>query len=179
MPVDNDSAQRSTEPQQDLASLLRLGLEARHAWRAEELAAALQYHLKAPLEFDLGSFRPGQARQLRDLAGAQGLLLKSLDDLFQHPLPPPELLREVKDFAKSCIHAVDAPVPKEVARVLYYLSIGCALVRLKQRMSSLSNRELLEGLDQVLGYPWLQRGSRSLLSQARKCVAESTRVGGP
>lgn len=176
--MNDDLSPWPANPQRGLVSLLKLGLEAQHDWRPEELAAVLQYHLRAPLEFDLGAFRPSQASQLRDLAAAQGLLLKSLDDLLQHPLPPIELLREVKDFAKSCIHAVDAPMPKEVARVLYYLSIGSAMIRLNQRITNLNDAELVEGFDCVLGYPWIEAWTRSLLAQARKCLTEPTHGGG-
>lgn len=150
-----------------LASLLRLGIEARADRHPEELQAVLKYHLQAPLDFDLATLPPSSACQMHALAAAKGLLLRSLDDLFMHPLPPLELLQMAKDYAKSCLSAAEAPMPKEVAGVLYYLAIGTALVRRNQRITELSDRELRQGLDSVLSLPWLDPPIITLLQEAR------------
>lgn len=154
-----------------LGEILELGLSARAAWRPEELQAVLEYQLAAPLQFDLGGLDPGLARKLRTLSAAEGLLLQSLRDLFQHPYPPVDLLTLVKGFAKSSSEYPDSPYPREVALVLYYLSIAVALLRCQARITRLTDEELRRGLDWALGQPWLDEASRKILTEARRSLA--------
>ena len=94
-------------------------------------------------------------------------------ELLQHPLPPIQLLVMVKDSAKSCRQAADAPLPKEVASVGYYLCIAAALLRLGQKLSSLNDQELRHGMDWVLGQPWVDDGSKCLVVDARRVLPEA------
>ncbi len=153
--------------------MLALGLAAARPWRPEELAAAWEYHLSAPLQFDLGGLDPARARELRDLSAAQGLLLASLRGLLQHPVPPLELLEMVKDFAKACLCAPDPPLPPELAGALYHLVMAVALSRLGERITNLGDAEILSGLDWAMARPWLDKASRATLARARRLVAES------
>ncbi len=155
------------------AELLALGLAAARPWRPEELAAAWEYHLSAPLQFDLGGLEPARARELRDLSAAQGLLLASLRGLLQHPVPPLEPLEMVKDFAKACLRAPDPPLPRELAGALYHLALAVALTRLGERITNLADAEILHGLDWAMARPWLDKATRATLALARRVVAES------
>jgi hypothetical protein len=154
-----------------LAHILEMGLRAPIAWRPEELQAVLEYQLAAPLQFDLGGLDPGLAAKLRTLSAAEGLLLNNLRDLFRHPHPPVDLLLLVKGFAKSSSEYPDSPYPREVALVLYYLSIAVARLRCQARITNLADEQLRTGLDWTLGQSWVDEASRELLAEARQVVA--------
>jgi len=160
----------SRPPPQRLGEILELGLSARAVWRPEELQAVLEYQLAAPLQFDLGGLDPSVVRKLRTLSAAEGLLLQSLRDLFQHPHPPIDLLTLVKGFAKSSSEYPDSPYPREVALVLYYLSIAVASLRCQARITSLGDEELRRGLDWALGQKWLDEASRKILTEVRQSL---------
>lgn len=157
----------SAKTTSDLGSLLELGLAAERPWLSDELGAVLEDHLAAPIEFTLAALRPMPAAKLRDLTAHQGLWLRSLRELLQYPLPPIQLLVMMKDSAKACRQATDAPLPKEVASVIYYLCIAAALLRLGQKITSLSDHELRDGMDWVLGQPWVDEGGKLLVRQAQ------------
>ncbi|MBP7828442.1 MAG: hypothetical protein KA248_00850 [Kiritimatiellae bacterium] len=132
-------------------------------WRPEELGAVFRHQLTAPVQFDLAGFDPAFAARVRLLSGAQGLLVKSFRDLFQHPHPPVALLEAVKDFAKRAARSREAVLPRDVARMLYYLSIAAALVHCHKRITSLEAAELLRGLKWARGQEWLEDDMRGLL----------------
>src|SRR5208337_2933814 len=83
-----------------LATLMAARREQGRLWRPDELAAIFRHQLSAPVMLDLGGFDPGAAVKLKVLSEAQGLLLKSFSELFEHPAPPIELLEATKEFAK-------------------------------------------------------------------------------
>lgn len=152
-----------------LANLLDPG--AGGAWQPEELGAMFRHQMTTPVEFDLGGFDPAFARRIQLLAGAQGLLVKSFRDLFQHPRPPVALLEAVKDFAKRTASSREATLPKAIARMLYYLSIASALVRCDRRITKLNNTELLQGFRWATTQPWLDVEHRALLEEAAKRIS--------
>jgi hypothetical protein len=127
---------------------------------------------------DLGAFDPHTARRLRNLAEAQGLVLKSFGDLFQHPAPVRELLELVKDFAKANVDHPESGLPGEIAAALYYTSIAAALVRLDVRITQLPDAALQTGLRQTLDQGWLDDATRELLNRALAKVAGETKGGG-
>ncbi|MBN2506200.1 MAG: hypothetical protein JXQ71_05850 [Verrucomicrobia bacterium] len=160
-----DSSSRPSEP---VADHLRLGLAAGRAWGPEELRASLAYELDAPMAFDLGHLVEGDRRRLARLTAAQGLLLRSLRALFEHPHPPPELLRLAKDYAKSHSESPQGSPPREVALVLYYLCIAAASERCGTRLTQLTATELRAGYGWALDRPWLEGVARTLLARARE-----------
>ncbi len=139
---------QNARPEQ-LAEILERTETPGDLWRPEELGALLNHQLAAPIEVDLASLPPVLAQQIRGLADVEGLLMKSLGDLFQHPRPPLALLRLVKDFAKAAHAAPDGPLPGEIARVLYYTSIAVAWLRWGERITRLNDEALREGFDWV------------------------------
>lgn len=149
-----------------LVELMGLGAHADHSWSDEELAAILQYQLARPLESDLGPL-PKEVqeamRQVEPLAPEGG---QTFGFWLHHVHPPVELLKLIKQFAKSS-HAVPLfGIPPQAALALYYLSIAVALVRWKKRLTSLSNDELKVGFDQLANAPWVDAASRAILEQA-------------
>jgi hypothetical protein len=149
---------------------LEWGLQAGQpwTWSAEELGAVLEYEMASPLSFDLRGLPPGQAEQLRSLCAAQGMLLNNLTSLVQHPHPPLEALKLLKDFAKTCARRPNGPLPPPVAQVIYYATIASALCRRGQRISALTKAELDRGLQWVLSLPWVKGETRALIESARQ-----------
>jgi hypothetical protein len=137
-------------------------------WRADELAALFRHQMAAPVLVDLGSFAPRTAEQLKTLAGAQGLLLSSFADLFNHPAPPIQLLQLVKDFAKANMEHPESGLPREIATVLYYASIAAAFVRLDMRISQLPDGDLQRGLGWVQEQKWPDEKTQALVADALK-----------
>src|SRR5689334_5650423 len=84
-----------------VARLLALAAGKPDPWLPQELRAVLAHELAKPVRFDLSTLESGVAAQVKALAEADGLVLKSLAELLLHPRPPVELLRLVKDFAKA------------------------------------------------------------------------------
>lgn len=153
-----------------LSQLLELGLASGRPWQPAELAAAWDYHLSAPLRFELSGLDADQARESRELLAEQGPLVGCLRALLRHPVPPVELLEMTKDFAKACLDSTDSPLPPHVAGVLYHTVIAVALTRTGERITRLSNHELARGFNWALAQEWIDPGSRATLEEARKTL---------
>jgi hypothetical protein len=158
----------SKSPPKSLAAFLAAGAECARLWRPEELTAIFRHQMAAPILVDLGGFDPATASRLKTLSEAQSLLLKSFSDLFQHPVPPLELLSLTKEFAKANMDHPDSSLPHEVAAALYYASIAAALVRLDTRISQLKDPELRRGLLWAMDQPWVDGATRQILTEALK-----------
>lgn len=166
---DFDSAAALTKGRaRELAALISTGDESSPLWGASELAALFRHQMSAPMLMDLGSFDARTAEQLKTLAAAQGLLLSSFADLFNHPAPPLQLLQMVKDFAKANMDHPESGLPREIATALYYISIAAALVRLDARISQLPDAELHRGLRKTQEQKWLDAQTKALLAGALK-----------
>jgi hypothetical protein len=150
-----------------VATVKGLGNEPARVWHPDELAAVFRHQIAAPVSVDLGSLDPGIRGKLKTLTEASGLLLKSFRDLFQHPAPPLELLRLVKEFAKLNREQRESLLPSDLATVLYYLSIAAALVRWGERISALTDDELRRGFAWTLSQDWIDEAARELVVSAR------------
>jgi hypothetical protein len=160
----------------ELAALIHTGDESSPLWGANELAALFRHQMSAPMLMDLGSFDPRTAEQLKTIAAAQGLLLSSFADLFNHAAPPLPLLQMVKDFAKANMDHPESGLPREIATALYYSSIAAALLRLDARISQLPDADLQRGLRKVHEQKWLDAQTKALLDGAAKKLSGK---GGP
>lgn len=158
---------------QRLANVMGLRDDTHRLWTAEELSAIFEHQMRAPVSVDLGAMEPHLAAKLRMLADATGLLLKSFADLFQHPQPPIELLKLVKDFAKLNRDRTESLLPNEVATALYYLSIAAGLVRLGHRITALPNTELRRGFAWMLAQPWISGPQRELVEEAQRKLSSA------
>jgi len=154
-----------------LAAFMAAGQESSRLWRPEELGAIFRHQMSSPILVDLGGFDPATAARLKTLSHAQSLLLTSFQDLFQHPIPPIELLTLTKEFAKGNMDQPDSSLPNDVAAVLYYASIAAALVRLDRRISQLGDAELKRGLEWAKGKSWVEAPMRQLLEEALQKLA--------
>lgn len=108
-------------------------------------------HLYSQIELDAQSFDAIRwMRRLGDRA------IDTYMDLFTHPDPPLDQLRLVKDLAQTALRAEEASrgvsprskweMPREAAELLYQLPIAVARTRLRQDISKISNRSLIQGL---------------------------------
>ncbi len=149
-----------------LASVLAMEADGPRVWRPEELEAVFRHQMAAPVSVDLGNLDPGVSGKLKTLTDASGLLLKSFRDLFQHPAPPVELLRVVKEFAKLHRDQPKGFLPADVASVLYYLSIAAAMARWGERISALSDEALQRGFAWARSQNWIDEPARDLLGSA-------------
>jgi hypothetical protein len=162
-----------------LAALLATGEERTRLWRPDELAAIFRHQMSAPMLVDLSGFDSRTAMRLRTLSEAQGLLLKSFADLFQHSSPLIELLELVKDFAKANLDHPESGLPGEIAAALYYTSIAAALVQLDERISQLPDADLQRGLRWTLAQIWLDEKTKELLAQALEKISGGQKGTGP
>ena len=140
------------------------GIPAR-LWRSEDLSVVLRHQLAAPVVVDLSTLRGVGAEQVELLArgGAADPPICTFHDLLYHPRPPVELLALAKRFAKLARRAHGSiAMPAEVAGVLYFASIFVAQTRCGVRISNLSDEHLREGVQWVLGQPWIDRATRAL-----------------
>jgi len=121
----------------------------------------------APLELDLGPSAARSAAALQNKSEFSGLPLRTYRDLFQHPRPPLDLLRLVKEFGKAQQAPSEAALPREIALALYYTSILVARVRLGERISSLSDAALRQATDWLLAQDWVDESTRELFRLGR------------
>ena len=165
---------KSGGPHSGWAELLALGLKADDEWTPGELEAALDEQISVPMEFELAALRQADANALRARAAAHGLVLKNLHDLFQHHKPPKELLVMAKDYFKANIDRPQPGLPADVARVLYYLTIAVAWLRLHERISTLSDAQILSALDWVRQQRWVGDELLALTAATTKDLSPET-----
>jgi hypothetical protein len=132
-------------------------------WSKEDYPHVLAHELATPLRAELGALasEPGASRR-RD-----PWLDRTFGELFSHPDPPGPLLRQVKDFAKGQ-RTRNGHLPKEVATVLYYAAVAVALCKLSERITTLTDNELLTGFDWVLEREWIPEDLKPVLVDARR-----------
>jgi hypothetical protein len=132
----------------------------------EEMTAILQHELDSPVEFSLSGLGSKEAARLTRLASGQGLLLKSLRELFEHSHPPIELLEMTKDFAKAHSHQSGGEIPVEVASVIYFGAIAAAWVRHQKSITNLQTKERRRGFQWALGQTWVDGQLKRLFEDA-------------
>ena len=152
---------------QSLSYMMDPDADSGQHWEAEELGEILEHQLAARLECDLAD----KSKQVsEELEAAEKSGVKTFGDLLQHANPPLELLKLTRRFAKGCRTQPDAPLPDEVATVLYFLSIAAALVRCGSRITKMDDKSLRYSLDWALKQPWLDEASRGLLREGQETI---------
>ncbi len=84
----------------------------------------------------------------------------SIAALLREAKPTADLVHLVTRYAKAQTLRDDGELPAEVARVLYFLCVWVGRYRCEQRLSSLSDARLLEGLRWSVARPWLDAATR-------------------
>lgn len=130
-------------PAAQLAKLLDPALPS--PWTPKDAAAALKHQLAAPLLPDLLSPPTADADFLRPL-------LKTLPPattfhkLLTMKRPPLDLLVALKTFATHARTTPDSPLQGDTATLLYYAAIAAALTRHQQRITTLPEKDIRDGL---------------------------------
>jgi hypothetical protein len=156
----------------DLADMIGVGCGRPIEWRAEDLAEIFSHQLQTPLVCDLPlSARGLLEAELIDEKAAAGSAM-TYRALFLDASPPLALLRTVKDFAKSADERSEAAMPAEIATALYFLAIAAALWRHRARITTLSDRQLGDGLTWVDRQDWIDQGLRRLCQQAMAALVD-------
>ena len=127
-------------------------------WQQEEFEAILLHQLDARLETDI---RPASSQSVSRAAPLR-LTFREVLCGNQASLPAIEL---IKQFSKEQMSS-RLGLPYDVAAVLYYASIGAALVKLNKKVSSLDDASLTTGFDWLLALPWIDQPIRELAKQA-------------
>jgi hypothetical protein len=162
MPGDRYQPDDSRRLLEGLLALAEGGGEA--GWGADDLASMWQHQLAAPLALDLGELSADAGAAAIDLCAP--LAINSLADLLAQASPPLELLRMLKDFARSKRTDGHALFPSAVAVCLYYTAIALALVRLDCRLSRMEDSALRAGLEWMKQQAWLDGATRDLVAAA-------------
>lgn len=154
-----------------LKKLMAMGLGVSEPWQPEDLKLALEEQLAVPIEVELSGLEQQISHRLRLRAKREGLLLRSLGDLFQHPRPPVELLILVKDFFKRNRGHPKSDLPPDVCLALYYLCIAVALWRHRVRISQLNDSELAEAFRWMQAHDWIGGTGREAAVEAARALA--------
>ena len=161
-----DSATLDTQSIRRLARLLDLNEDEPSPWNDAQLAASFEHHLVTPLREKLHERLPRLTAGLLLMASEDQDPIVTLGDLFQHPYPPVEVMRAVKDWAKHCIQQNDESTPPQIASIIYLAAVATALVRCDQRITHSENTDLQVTFRQALGAAWLSRDVRRIFEEA-------------
>ena len=156
-------------------------------WRPEELASIWRQQLLAAMQFDLSTAIPNATEISHKTESTQPDSLKTFGDLLHCPDPSLELLILVKNFGK--IRRLEAEgrrkrqtvtqdaegqsewiLPEEIATVLYFASIAAALIKCRERITSLDDRKLREGLEWALARKWTDPPTQLLFENSLKLL---------
>lgn len=127
-------------------------------WQQDEFEAILQHQLDARLETDI---HPGA----NVTASRAAPLRQTFREVLCNPQSSLASIELIKKFSKEQM-STRLGLPYDVAAVLYYASIGAALVHLNKRISSLDETSLRTGFDWLLALPWIDEPIRELARQS-------------
>jgi len=155
-----------------VAQLFKLGEPGQQMWRREELREILRHQLSAPVEFDFGYLGPEATDRLDKLLSQADPPVRSFHDLLHHPAPPVELLVLTKEFARAGLRGADALLPREIASMLYVLSIVAAMKHCGCRITKLDTQGLRHILDWALEQPWVDESTRAFLQEGYQITGD-------
>ena len=153
-----------------LAQLLQPNITDHPPWDEGDLWAILQHQLAAPLAFELDDELRQQTEQTMISSGIRHDEPDCYGTLLAGHSPPVDQLRAMKNFAKACMKRQDAPLPDQVAGVIYYGSIAAALVNCSTRISQLTDDDLRTGFHWVLEKKWVDADVRTLIEAALQAL---------
>jgi hypothetical protein len=131
---------------------------------ADELGAAWRHQLNSSLT--RGFEDSPQRASLHELTTGHDGEFQTFTDLLRHPHPPLQLLKILKEFAKSQNTDNDSALPAPMGKAMYYAAIAAARVRCQTRISTLTDEQLAQGYRWALAEPWLDEPTRELLTAA-------------
>jgi hypothetical protein len=134
-----------------------------HLWGEHDLAELLELQLSAPVATDIEHLGPPEALAARELCARASPTIRTYADLLAHPSPPIELLRLVKTFAQSLLHAPERALPHQIVLLIYDTAIIAARLRHGQPLSDLPDHKLLESARWLRSQRWLDARTSELL----------------
>ena len=90
----------------------------------------------------------------------------TIREALDRPNPDPAFLQMIKQYAKREYQSELSGLPREVPLVLYYLTICIALTRLRQRLTTLADDELADGIRWAQRQDWLDPQTQQTLATA-------------
>lgn len=161
-----------------LAALFSLDTSPKKLWHTAELGPMIRHQLEVPLDLDAcwnDRGLPETNVGSTSLASRSSILpyCRTLSGLLRDPKPPLELLRRVKEFAKTASKHPDSPLPEELATVLYGTAIALGLLRHGKRITGLDDEGIRLCFEWITDQPWLPDELRNPLLQARGVLGRS------
>lgn len=153
-----------------LARLMSTSEENSTPMSTEELATAWAGIRKVTIEISLANHDPisSNSPSRMDREPNSDRAEWTYGKLLADPAAPLEALSQLKGFAKINREHPDSALPREIATVLYYASIAAALTKHDQRISSLGDGDLGEGLAWAAEQSWLDEDTRTMLERCIK-----------
>jgi len=118
--------------------------------------------LAAPVQLDLAEATAGNSPARTAVFPG----IQTFDELLHSPMPPIDLLKSVKEFAKANRDHPASVLPGEIATVLYFASVIVARWRCGEVITTLNDRELRVGIEWAIAEPWVDERTKSLLCEA-------------
>lgn len=126
-------------------------------WDAADLPAIWRHMLAGDLTLQLAN--QAEREQIQQLAASMTPSPSSLAELLLHALPDPQLLQWTKQYAKDAVSRRDAPLPREIGRGLYFLTLVQARRHGITNFSKLSDASIDQGVAWLLEQPWLDESN--------------------
>ncbi len=123
-------------------------------WTDSELNEQIAHVLVLPIPVSHA------AAQTEGLQNSAGLYLNNLQDVFQHPNPPLELLAMLKDFMKR-----QDKMPEPIAQAVYLACITMAELVHGQRISTIDEQSLSSSCEQLLQETWLPESLHKVIAR--------------
>ena len=153
-----------------LSGLASLAADSPGGWQPNELGEVWRYQLDAPLEFDLTEQLQAARTTYAAVSSTTQNPPKTFRELLAHPHPALDLLQTAKDFAKKQSQGSETTVPREIALALYFAIISVALIGWHQRITSLPDTKLRQGIKWAIAQPWLDAATRTLCGEGLKQI---------
>lgn len=132
-----------------LARLLMAGIDPAETWLPGDYPGVLRAMLQS-------SMRALGIRTTRSEPG-------NLRLLFAMHEPPPEIVRGIKDHAKTLMATADPSLPRPVAGVIYYACASLARRKRLEGVTAIDDAALRQGLQWCAGQQWLTSELRKQL----------------
>ena len=139
-----------------------------HDWSDADLGEMLRHELRSSLEVDLSGAGGEGADEIRRFSSSGSFASATVGELLSHANPPIELLRRLKEFAKTA-DGEPLQLPSSVAIVLYYAAIAAARVHAGKAITDLPPGKVQEGLRWAAERPWADGSIRGLCAAALAC----------
>lgn len=141
------------------------------AWSAQDMRAVLTHLLATPLHLEADALAtrsststPAVAELIQEAGGG------TFGSALALAAPAPEILRLIKEYAKASLQSADADLPKDVARVVYVVSILRAREVNGPALSTLSDADLAREALRLLTFTWLPSDIQSRLRASLSIV---------